>query len=216
MFDIAGVFPVYQVLIQGRDTSRTITFGAAAQLADPGADQEGLAPEGGTNSSACSQARLTDLAQDIAARQWQGFSSCKLDRAQAHMRHMRQELNRIRAEVSALDHRQAVCHLTGLSSDALQLIVQAYLMAATAKDCSIMVSLQKAPMGWIIADCQPHADMSIIEWSQCSGSCLQHKESACQLRHRVSVIDLGAKPANKIPEHHALDIQIVQAALQAE
>ena len=87
-------------------------------------------------------------------------------------------------------------HLLEQSHAEQLLILREYLLAATAKDCSIMISMQQLPSN----SCK--GDLGLV--------CVP----GCQLtvKYGVAVVDLDMKSCSKIPEHFMLDCQLAGCA----
>lgn len=71
-------------------------------------------------------------------------------------------------------------------------ILRKYLLAATAKDCSILITLQMFP------DSPSTASQGVVDLSVC------HQP----VQYQVAVIDLDTKSSAKIPLHYVLDSQL--------
>ena len=72
-------------------------------------------------------------------------------------------------------------------------ILRQYLLAATAKDCSVMITMQHLPH----SPC--HADLGYLVTIP-----------GCQLtvKYQIAVVDLDVKSCSKIPGHSLLDHQL--------
>lgn len=109
--------------------------------------------------------------------------------------------------LDALQPCEAYVHqLLGLGWSEQMKILQNYLLATTAKDCSLMIALQAIPQ----ANLQLRKD---------SNAQLQHEMSSQELvsspalthplQCKLTIVDLDRKPHAKIDVHHCLDQQIM-------
>jgi len=73
-------------------------------------------------------------------------------------------------------------------------------MAATAKDCSVMMTIMPIPK----SDTNDNGGMSIVEVDNCVYNYI----------YRLSVVDLDPKSAENIPPYYSLDQKIVDHFLQ--
>jgi len=100
--------------------------------------------------------------------------------------------------------------LGSLSEQEACKILQNYLISSTARDCGIIIALQK-----IQRDGDNEEELE-------SGSGVPQTETAvgrikvrdCDVRYRVTVIDLDRKPLEKIPKHYELDQALMKFARQ--
>lgn len=133
-------------------------------------------------------------------------------------------------------HAQAVSALLALPAAEAHNVLRAYVVAATAKDCAIMVALQRlvgAPptAAAAAAEQQPQPEQQQLEgWTALQPSCIccptaagdGPTTAACSsngssgagtwFRYRLCLVDLDQKPLAKIPTHAALDARILAAA----
>ena len=89
-------------------------------------------------------------------------------------------------------------------------IIRQYLLAATAKDCSLMITMQAQPA----AEGKPMHNASVSQ---------PQNESPCaavvrdrphrQIVYNVTVVDLDQKPHSKIRDHYSLNCEIMKCAL---
>jgi inositol-pentakisphosphate 2-kinase len=99
-------------------------------------------------------------------------------------------------------------------------ILRAYSIASTARDCSLMIALQRwcgVEKAGACASSIPsaaHARHQNRLQGEDPSYCgvLQHPESDIVLRYRVTVVDLDRKPLRKIPKHLVLDREIMATA----
>ena len=90
-------------------------------------------------------------------------------------------------------------------------IIRDYLLATTAKDCSLMITMQVEPAGTL-----PHC--SDTEIDSCDQPNIAHPgmgkvslpDLALEATYKVAVVDLDLKPHAKINSHYRLDQQIMQ------
>jgi hypothetical protein len=88
--------------------------------------------------------------------------------------------------------------LASLSREHGLVILRDFLTAHAAKDCAVMVALQRVP----------------LEWEADEGEHLLHDAaSGTRLRYRVSFLDLALKQARRMPAYLALDRAVVAACV---
>ncbi len=92
--------------------------------------------------------------------------------------------------------------LDGMDDETRKMYIENFLVAATAKDCSFMISLVPVPF-------------SVLERLKLSDFSLNHLSSAtvefarCAFVYRISVTDLDRKQMENIPMYYKLDQEIV-------
>lgn len=101
------------------------------------------------------------------------------------------------------DHIKAMQDLLYSDMEAKLDILRDYCLAATAKDCSIMVAITES--------CCSTPRRQSHEW--CSEGCLLVESLGRGIRYRVVVVDLDRKTLAKVPKHAALDRRIMAANL---
>lgn len=93
-----------------------------------------------------------------------------------------------------------------------------YLLAATAKDCGLMVTLQRVEAACEPADAEeaaPPGKAPIIEQLQAPAiKVLQDTGSGCSYMVKVAFVDLDIKPSSKIPVHWQLEQRLVACAAE--
>ena len=96
----------------------------------------------------------------------------------------------------------------GLQPEAVCEVLREYLVAATAKDCSIMITL--AP----VQGAQPAGavELPALQQDPCVGAVLSDHVLENSFRYKVAFVDLDLKPVWKIEEHFRLDQAIMAVA----
>jgi hypothetical protein len=107
-------------------------------------------------------------------------------------------------------HCAALQHLLSLNSAAACEAVRNYLISATAKDCSIMITL--APFTVHAVDSDMHS-ICCEQRDPCVGAIAPGVGAEQHFRYKVAIVDLDMKPLTKIYEHFDLDQEIVENAL---
>lgn len=242
-FDIAGVYPVWKAFeqhesIQNHPTpvqqhTRLGSDGKEPQVpshdlpelaaeAHPGrkkAVQPGIVLSGTREESGGPRLPVVRSAADFFQLCQKGNTKQVIDadlhQAESVLHDMHKLLDEIQASMASLDHEAATAFLSHLPHGHCQIVLQAYLLAAAAKDCSIMISLQACPENYVNDDGVRRAmgesgGLSIAEWSSQPGQLLTQDRSGQKYLAKVSVIDLDMKPVGKIEEHWRTDKQIMK------
>ena len=90
-------------------------------------------------------------------------------------------------------------------------ILRDYLLATTAKDCSLMIALQAVPQAYS----QLRKDSSAqLHDSLSSQELLSTPALTCPLQYKLTIVDLDRKPHAKIAAHYRLDQEIMCCELQ--
>lgn len=85
-------------------------------------------------------------------------------------------------------------------------ILQNYLLATTARDCSLMIAVQPVPQ----PDLQPSKDNGAqLHTHMSPQEILSSPDLACPLQFKLAIVDLDRKPHAKIDAHHRLDQEIM-------
>ena len=98
-------------------------------------------------------------------------------------------------------------HLLSLTWIEQMKILQNYLLATTAKDCSIMIKLQA--MAHVPAQHSQRGESAggYADWDPADVVC--NSALTLPMRYKVTVVDVDRKPHQKIVSHHHLDQQIM-------
>ena len=104
-----------------------------------------------------------------------------------------------------------IYQLVGLGWSKQMKILQNYLVAATAKDCSLMIALQAVP--------QAHSQLRKNNNAQLqnglnSSNLLRSPALTHPLQFKLTIVDLDRKHHAKIDAHHRLDQEIMCHAQQ--
>ena len=81
-------------------------------------------------------------------------------------------------------------------------VLRDFLIAQAAKDCGIMVCLQRLPEGHSFADNEAEGCVAVDE---ATGVCV---------RYSVAFVDMDLKPVDRMPRYRALDQAIQEANKQ--
>ena len=127
----------------------------------------------------------------------------------------------------ASSHAAAVRQLMSLPLEEARAVLRSYVVAATAKDCAIMVTLQQLQHAPRSAD-GPAAAAPAAGGSGSSSFTPPHQQQVAEVqqprcitvpacggawfRYRCCFVDLDLKPLAKIPQHWQLDRRILRAA----
>ena len=99
----------------------------------------------------------------------------------------------------------------GLNTEAAFEVLRKYLVAATAKDCSIMITM--APIeGAQTADA---FELTALQQDPFRGAVLFDPLLQRLYRYKVAFVDLDLKPVGKVEEHFRLDQAIMSVAEKA-
>lgn len=115
--------------------------------------------------------------------------------------------------ISALQPCDAyIQQLLGLEWSEQMNILQNYLLATTAKDCSLMIALQAVPQAHLqhvlkSSDAQLHDNGAPWEF-------MRSPALISPLRFKLTVVDLDRKHHAKIAAHHRLDHEVMFYAKQ--
>ena len=103
----------------------------------------------------------------------------------------------------------ALQQLLGLQPEAACEVLRKYLVAATAKDCSIMITLAPFQGG-----AQPAGvfQAPALQQDPCVGAVLSDAVLERSFRYKVAFVDLDLKPVWKMEEHFRLDRAIMAVA----
>lgn len=163
-FDIAGIYPAYQSYLDATTAHASDPHPAGSCAPDPATagDQPAADPHARPASGEPElRAAGTGTADDEnLAQPGQGARITHPDDAspllhapphsgspeerQEALHDMIDVLDGVEASVRGLDHASAAATLSALPREQLRCVLRAYLLAATAKDCSIMIGLRKA------------------------------------------------------------------------
>eukprot|EP00249_Psilotum_nudum_P019133 c27112_g1_i1 orf=384-1436(-) len=91
--------------------------------------------------------------------------------------------------------------LSSLTLEDCRRVVRDYLIAATAKDCSIMITFKQLPIGTTVDD----------DFTQTY--CLENGQNFCS---KISFLDLDLKPLKKMPYYYMLDQEIVKSYMSGD
>lgn len=110
--------------------------------------------------------------------------------------------------------------LLGLGFPAACEAIRHYLIAATAKDCSIMITLQPldagaAPVAESGEQANECAGIAQLQTDAAMGCVVSDAFFSLIFRYKVAIVDLDLKPLWKVEEHFTLDQKIVKNALRA-
>ena len=127
----------------------------------------------------------------------------------------------------ASGHAAALRQMMALPLEEARAVLRSYVVAATAKDCAIMVTLRRlqdapplpadgpaaaaAALGGSSLDAQQQQRQQQAELQQPGCITVPACEGAC-FRYRLCFVDLDLKPLAKIPQHWQLDRRILAAA----
>ena len=167
--DIENVYPVYQQLVSDNQ-----------KAAEPGPDRR--SPHCGSTRSYADSS--------VLPREQNGTQADSVVTAEVEPRSMPQVEERIRTPQADLQNT-----LQQKTDNEKLSILRNYLIAATAKDCSVMIALRITALSTSTLD-------SIKE----SGRCFLY---------RVGVVDLDRKPVTKIADHHEVDEHLWSPACAA-
>lgn len=104
---------------------------------------------------------------------------------------------------------KAIARLVSLPRAESLAVLRSYCIAATAKDCSVMISLrwEMQPAGGACAEVQGPG------WSsEACGFVGDPCKPGYMVRYKVTIVDLDRKSLEKIPGHRQLDLDILAAA----
>ena len=109
--------------------------------------------------------------------------------------------------LDALQPCQAYIHqLLDLGWSEHMQILQNYLLATTAKDCSLMIAIQAV----LQPDLQLRKDNSAqLHTHMSPQEILSSPDLTCPLHFKLTIVDLDRKPHAKIDAHHRLDQEIM-------
>jgi inositol-pentakisphosphate 2-kinase len=95
--------------------------------------------------------------------------------------------------------------------------IRSYIIATTAKDCSIMITMRRAPEYELNKSELPRLQTENENGLVIVDVVGKEKEERREHRveYRISVVDLDRKSTSKIPKHYELDQQILKAAKKA-
>ena len=132
------------------------------------------------------------------------------------------------------EHAAAVARLLALPREEAHAVLRSYAVAATAKDCAVMLTLQRclpvAPSQQqqqqaaqqLQREAAQELQVGLVRVPGCGGSdgvaaaVGGDAGGAAWYRYRLCFVDLDRKPLAKIPAHHDLDRRILLAAAAAE
>ena len=124
------------------------------------------------------------------------------------------------AEAGAQGPEDLAANLLQLPQHVGLLVIKAYLLAAMAKDCSIMLSIAPDQGSGPMLEPEEAVTPSRISAMQELQSALQagmlrgsvqHEPSGACFSYRLVVIDTAPKPVSKIAKHLELDMDIIAA-----
>ena len=111
-------------------------------------------------------------------------------------------------EEGGAPHEEAIERLLALPEGEAHALLRAYAVAATAKDCALMISL-----GRLAGGASPQPGPEAPEPALPPGLRLAVDPGTGERYvYRLTVVDLDMKRLAKLPEHHARDAAIVGAA----
>lgn len=116
-----------------------------------------------------------------------------------------------RSDEEASRHAEQLQRLLALPEGEALGLLRRYVVAATARDCALMVALQRLSA----ADASAAAAAEGSPQPQSCGSgqgVVLHRPSGTWYRYRLAFVDLDMKPLAKIPHHYKLDQRILAAA----
>lgn len=90
-------------------------------------------------------------------------------------------------------------------------ILRDYLLATTAKDCSLMIALQAVPQAYSQLGKDSNAP---LHDSLSSQELLSSPALTCPLQFKLTIVDMDRKPHAKIAAHYRLDQEIMCCELQ--
>jgi len=123
-------------------------------------------------------------------------------------------------DLTARGHRDAIADVIGLSWKESIQTMRSYVIATTAKDCSIMITMRSnghtdalnknnssSKEESFSAKLQTEKENGVVVFSE-----TEKIEGLHSVEYRISVVDLDRKSTSKIPKHYELDQQIIKAA----
>lgn len=120
----------------------------------------------------------------------------------------------VAAEQQSLDALQPcdayIQQLLNLGLSDQMKILRDYLLATTAKDCSVMVVLQAAPQACLQHDPKDNDAQLHSAWSP--QQIIRSPALNTPLWFKLTIVDLDRKPHAKITAHHRLDQEILNYA----
>ncbi len=115
------------------------------------------------------------------------------------------------SELSALQPQKA--HIMSLlrktCSEQISMI-RGYLLATTAKDCSLMITMQALPAAALPDHMESRCHCSQSDEFQEAFGLVAMPEIAVHVKYKVAVVDLDVKPHSKILSHYCLDQKIME------
>ena len=111
---------------------------------------------------------------------------------------------------AAAGHADALLALRSLPRGEALEVLRSYCVAATAKDCAVMIAIQLAEgeSGGLCARRQGGGGGG----GGCGVAAVGGGPDAAWCRYRLTLVDLDRKALAKIPRHRQLDLHILQAA----
>lgn len=107
-------------------------------------------------------------------------------------------------------HEAAISALLDLPRHEAIRVLRNYCISATAKDCSVMIAMERVDPGPAGTSETPQPLRQGVEFEECG---LVHLvPQVLMLRYRVTIVDLDRKSLGKIPKHHDLDRRIMACA----
>ncbi|KAL0030762.1 hypothetical protein WJX77_005374 [Trebouxia sp. C0004] len=89
-------------------------------------------------------------------------------------------------------------------------MIRDYLLATTAKDCSLMITMQALPAAASPDHMESQCHCSHFSEFQKGFDLVSVPKIAVQLKYKVAVVDLDVKPHSKILSHYCLDQEIIK------
>lgn len=112
------------------------------------------------------------------------------------------------AEGGDAPHEEAIERLLALPEGEAHALLRGYAVAATAKDCALMITL-----GRLAATAPPAPGPAAVNPALPPGLLLAADPGTGERYvYRLAIVDLDMKRLAKLPEHHARDAAIVAAA----
>ena len=89
--------------------------------------------------------------------------------------------------------------------------IRQYLLAATAKDCSLMITVQTLPP----TPCMPTMDcpMTNLPGTKTRHAAALNDRSIREIMYKLTVVDLDQKPHAKIRDHYSLNCEVMRCVL---
>ncbi|KAG7671825.1 hypothetical protein Ndes2526B_g07265 [Nannochloris sp. 'desiccata'] len=125
----------------------------------------------------------------------------------------------VQVYLTAREHRDAIDDVVRLPWKESVETLRSYVIATTAKDCSIMITMRSNGRRDARNKSKEKEDSSFLAKLQTeeeNGNVVffekEEKEGLYNVEYRISVVDLDRKSTSKIPKHYELDQQIIKAA----